>query len=277
MCKLHFLEVIGGCGSARGNRSEENRPCYPPAVSAALDPVLELVDVGLTVRNQDAERRILDAVSLVLNPGERLTLVGRSGSGKSTILRLANRLIEPSAGSVRFCGRDLSLYDPGTLRRDVALVGQEPIWLPGDAETNLMAAHTLGLVSDDSVQPRLREAMTLSGIDEAWLPRTEDQLSLGQRQRIALGRVLFNRPRVVLLDEPASALDPPSARDLMGQLRGLGEKSGMAMIMVTHRLDDARAFGTRTAVLEAGRIVADGPTESVLRGLETRWQNGGSS
>lgn len=258
-------------GRAPRPRDAPRAPCYPPAVHATAGPVLELSDVALAVPAGGSVRRILDVESLRLAPGERLSLVGRSGSGKSTLLRLCNRLLEPTAGTIRFRGRELAAYDPGPLRRSVGLVPQEPIWLPGDARSNLVAARDLGLVEEEAVEERLAGAMELAGIDADWMGRGEDQLSLGQRQRIALGRVLFNRPEVVLLDEPSSALDPPAARALIQQLRRLGEQGRIAMIMVTHRLDDARRFGTRTAVLESGRIVADGPTAEVLDGLETRW------
>ena len=216
-------------------------------------------------------KNILDAVSFQVPPGARWTVLGVSGAGKSTLLRLFNRMVEPVRGTVYVEGKNLAEEPPARVRRRVALVFQEPVWLPGTARDNLFAVCKLGLATEEEAASRLDRVLELAGIDRGLLDRTEDELSVGQRQRIALGRALMTRPRGLLLDEPTSALDPPGARSLLEQIRRLGDADGLTMLLVTHRLDDARQFGDRALVLDDGRLVDEGPTDAVLGRLETSW------
>ena len=234
-------------------------------------PFFELERVWVTKSDsRNGSRDVLRDVTLSVPAGARWVVVGPSGSGKSTLLRLLNRFEEPSRGEVRIEGAGAASLDPSLLRRRVALVSQVPVWLPGTARDNLTAAVGLGLLSPDAANDRLPGILRQAGLDESLLDRGEDQLSVGQRHRVVLGRALINRPRAILLDEPTAALDPPAARDLLDRIREL-EQGELTVILVTHRMRDARRFGTRAIVLEDGAVADQGPPVEVLARLETRW------
>ncbi len=237
-----------------------------------MSDFFELDDVWVTRNGTRGDPRdILSGISLRVPAGARWTVLGASGAGKSTLLRLLNRMEEPSRGRIRLEGAALESFHPARLRREVALVFQEPVWLPGTARENLLASASLGLVPRLEAEARLPEILTLAGIDPDHLSRTEDELSVGQRQRVVLGRALLGNPRALLLDEPTSALDPPSARALIDQVRALAEHDSLTLLMVTHRLADARHFGTHTVVLDGGRLLDQGPSGEVLPRLQDRW------
>jgi putative ABC transport system ATP-binding protein len=237
-----------------------------------MRPYFELDDVWVHGNRQKGSRDPVAGVTLEILSGERWSVVGPSGAGKSTLLRLLNRLAEPSRGEVRSEGNRLSEIPPSRLRRQVAMVFQEPIWLPGTALDNLLAAAELNVVSRREAEGRLQEILRLTGLDPAFLGRGEDELSVGERQRVALGRALMTRPRALLLDEPTAALDPPGARALIEQIVSLCRAESLTAVMVTHRLRDARLFGTRAAVMEGGTIVDAGSSSEVLTRLERRWK-----
>jgi putative ABC transport system ATP-binding protein len=154
----------------------------------------------------------------------------------------------------------------------VGLVFQETAWLPGSARDNLLAAAGLGLMPREKAEARIGRLLELTGLEPAHLDRHEDELSVGQRKRVMLGRTLMNEPRALLLDEPTAALDPPGARALLDQIVRLNEDDSLTMVLVTHRLEDARRFGTHTVVLDAGRVTDSGPSGEVLPRLERTWE-----
>ena len=236
-------------------------------------PYFKLDRVSVTgKRNGSSPVEILKDVSLEIAAGECWTVVGRSGAGKSTFLRLLNRLVEPSGGTVYRSGTPLASIPPATVRREAALVFQEPRWLPGTARDNLFAPVGLKVISRTQAEAQLEKILSLTGLRSDLLDRGEDELSLGQCQRVALARALMTCPRALLLDEPTAAMDPPGARALLDQVLGLGEAENLTMVMVTHRLREARQFGTKTLVLEEGRVVESGTSGEVLSRLEARWE-----
>jgi len=239
-----------------------------------VDPFFKLDDVW--VMGEGNGIPILHDISWEVAEGDRWAVVGRSGSGKSTLLRVLNRMAEPSRGTVAVRGRSVTEIPPAELRRQVALVFQEPVWLPGTARDNLFASVRLKLVPASDVEGRLDEVLALIGLGRDLLERGEDELSVGQRQRVVLGRALMTRPRALLLDEPTASLDPPGAKALLEQIMRLGKAQNLTQILVTHRLGDARLFGARTVVLEGGRLVEHGATPEVLARLESSWEETGS-
>ncbi len=238
-----------------------------------MEPFFTLEDVTVHRTTREGNGRdILCGITLSVPAGGCWAVVGRSGAGKSTLLRVLNRFEEPSRGRVLVEGVPLESFHPARLRRDVALVFQEPVWLPGTVRENLLTSAALGHISREEAESRLDGVLQASGLDRALLDRAEDELSVGQRQRVVLGRALMGRPRALLLDEPTSALDPPGARALLEQIRSLTEAHGLTALMVTHRLEDARLFGAETVVLDGGRLVEHGPTAGVLDRLEAEWR-----
>ena len=176
-------------------------------------------------------------------------IVGPSGVGKSTLLRLLNRLADPSAGTVRYRGRDLREHDVLALRREVGLVPQLPALLEGTVADNVLYGPRLAK-QDADVAGSLR----LAGLDAAFEPRRADELSVGEQQRVMLARTLALQPSVLLLDEPTSALDDTTKAAIEATLRNLRERLGLSFVLVTHDLDQAARLADRVLVLEPGAL-----------------------
>ncbi len=206
-------------------------------------------------------KSILSGVSFEVLTGELLGIVGPSGSGKSSLLRLLNRLDEPSSGTVFLDGLDYRQLSPRELRRRVGMVTQRPFMFPGDVAVNLQFGPVQrGQVLPDDEIARLLERVGLPG----FAAQDSSVLSGGEQQRVSLARTLANRPEVLLLDEPTSALDEQSKSGIEGLVRGLVSDGGLTCVMVTHDREQARRLCQRVIVLEGGRLVRSGPTEEVL-------------
>jgi ABC-type methionine transport system ATPase subunit len=217
---------------------------------------------GVGVRIGDAS--LLHDISLDVRAGSWATIIGPSGSGKSTLLRLFNRLAEPSLGHIHWRGKELTEYDVQQLRREVALVVQQPRLQEGSVRDNLELPLRLAGELPADRSERLRRATELAGLPEALLHRSVTGLSGGERQRVAIARALMLQPRALLLDEPSAALDPSAARHLMDALNTLRSESGITLLMVTHRLAEARKLVDDVIVLDGGRIAEQGPASQVL-------------
>jgi putative ABC transport system ATP-binding protein len=176
-------------------------------------------------------------------------IVGRSGVGKSTFLRLLNRLADPAAGTVRYRGRDLREVDVLALRRDVGLVPQLPALLDGTVADNVLYGPRLAKRAAD-----VAESLRLAGLDPAFGPRRADALSVGEQQRVMLARTLALKPSVLLLDEPTSALDDAAKAAIEATLRDLRDRLGLSFVLVTHDLDQAARLADRVLVLQPGAL-----------------------
>jgi putative ABC transport system ATP-binding protein len=176
-------------------------------------------------------------------------IVGPSGVGKSTLLRLLNRLADPSAGTIRYRGRDLREHDVLKLRREVGLVPQLPALLEGTVADNVLFGPRLTKRAAD-----VAESLRLAGLDPAFEPRRADALSVGEQQRVMLARTLALQPSVLLLDEPTAALDDTTKEAIERTLRGLRERLGLSFVLVTHDLDQAARLADRVLVLEPGAL-----------------------
>jgi ABC-type methionine transport system ATPase subunit len=226
------------------------------------------------VRQVRGGRAVLDDVSLDLPRGGFTALIGPSGSGKTSLLRLLNRLDDPVGGTLELFGRPITEYPVRALRRRVGFVFQAPIMFAGTVRENLEAARRLApdpVVRGPSAQPSVREGaagveelLTLAGLDAGFAERAAADLSGGEKQRVALARTLMTRPEVLLLDEPTAALDPEVADRLLHTLMGLRETRGLTMVMVTHRLREARLAASDVVMLEGGRVVEAGAAAQVL-------------
>jgi len=208
-----------------------------------------------------AEKSIVNDVSFDVRTADLLGIVGPSGSGKSSLLRLLNRLDEPTHGTVYLDGQDYRQLPPRELRRRVGMVTQRPYLFPGDVASNLRfgPAQRGETVSDQDIQ-RLLEQVGLPG----FAAQDVSVLSGGEQQRVSLARTLANRPEVLLLDEPTSALDEQSKRGIEDLVTALVHDHGLTCVMVTHDRDQARRMCSRVIVLEAGRLVQSGTAVEVL-------------
>jgi ABC-type methionine transport system ATPase subunit len=186
-------------------------------------------------------------------------IAGPSGSGKSTILRLLDRLADADSGTVHYRGEDVRERDPLELRREVCLVPQLPALLQGTVEDNIRFAADCG-----RRDPDVARLLELAGLDASFAGRDGARLSVGEQQRAMLARALALEPRVLLLDEPTSALDPDATAAIEATLAELRERLELSLVLVTHDLGQARRMSDWLVRIDAGRAVAEGPTDELL-------------
>src|SRR5262245_53028097 len=231
----------------------------------ACAPLIELIDV---TKSFDGERsHALRDVSLAIDTGAFIALVGASGSGKATALKMINRLLEPDRGQVRFEGEAVERRDAPTLRRRIGYVFQGIGLFPHMTvgENIAITPQLLGWTKPD-IEARVAELLDLVELPRSYAARFPHALSGGQRQRAGVARAIAARPRVMLMDEPFGALDPVT-RDALGTAyRTLHEKLGMTTVMVTHDVQEAVLLADRIVVMSAGRIVADDTPGALLSG-----------
>jgi putative ABC transport system ATP-binding protein len=226
--------------------------------TATDDALLRTEHLGRRV----GEIAIVDDISLGVRRGELLGIVGASGSGKSSFLRLLNRLDEPTSGTVLLDNHDYRDIPPRTLRQRVGMVTQRPFLFPGDVSANLrFGPAQRGETLPDSEIAGLLERGGLGG----FAARNVANLSGGEQQRVSLMRALANRPEILLLDEPTSALDEQAKVGIEKLIRKFVIDDGFTFVMVTHDRDQARRLCDRVALMEHGRLLQLGPAEEVLR------------
>ncbi|MBD8515370.1 MULTISPECIES: ABC transporter ATP-binding protein [unclassified Plantibacter] len=231
-------------------------------------PILELDAVGFRYRGgQEA----LDDVSLAVGAGEAVGIVGQSGAGKSTLLRLLLGLDRPTTGSVRFDGGALDPRDRTLVRRfraSVQAVFQDPYSSldPRQRIGRIVAEplRSLRLATTEQATVRASEALEAVGLPADAASRFPHEFSGGQRQRIAIARAIVPNPRLLLADEPVSALDMSTRIQIIELLAELRASNGLALVMVSHDLGTVAALCERTMVLRHGQVVEAGATAQVL-------------
>jgi osmoprotectant transport system ATP-binding protein len=212
---------------------------------------------------------VLDGVDFAIRKGETLVLLGRSGSGKTTALRLINRLLEPSTGEVLVDGRRVADWESIALRRGIGYVVQEAGLFP-----HFTVARNIGLVPrlenwpEPKIAARVHELMELMALDVArFASRYPHELSGGQRQRVSVARALAGDPPILLMDEPFGALDPLTRAELQKEFLSLQERLKKTVVFVTHDVREALLLASRIAVLSEGRVAGLHETSEFL---ETR-------
>jgi osmoprotectant transport system ATP-binding protein len=220
----------------------------------ASEAVIEFRNTGF--RTADGHV-ILEDLNLEVHRGETLVLLGRSGSGKTTALKLINCLLEPTAGEVRVEGRSTREWDPIRLRRGIGYVIQEAGLFPHfTIERNTALVPHLENWPRERIRARVEELLRLVGLDPAQFgPRYPRELSGGQRQRVGVARALAADPPILLMDEPFGALDPLTRAEIQNEFLTLQRRLGKTIVFVTHDMREALLLGTRIALLEAGRLI----------------------
>ena len=218
--------------------------------------MIEFIDVIAS----RGSRVVLRGVTLSVGRGEVVALVGRSGSGKTTMLRLVNRMLPFDRGDVRVDGRSVNEWDPIGLRRQTGYAIQEVGLFPHlSVAQNISVVPRLLRWDEPRIAYRTHELLTLIGLDaEQFQDRRPDELSGGQRQRVGLARALAADPPVLLMDEPFGALDPITRAELHHEFRALQSALRRTVVLVTHDLGEAFALADRVAVLQDGAIIACG-------------------
>ena len=206
---------------------------------------------------------LVSDLTVDVEAGETLMLVGRSGSGKTTGLRLINRLLEPSGGQVLVEGRSTIEWDPIALRRKIGYVIQDVGLFPHfTVERNVTLVPTLEGWPEEKKQQRCDELLRIVGLEPAELNgRLPHQLSGGQRQRVGVARALAADPPILLMDEPFGALDPITRAEIQREFLAMRKKLGKTIVFVTHDVREALLLGERIGVMEGGRLVWLGDPE----------------
>lgn len=205
-------------------------------------------------------RYLIQDLVLSVKQGETLVLLGRSGSGKTTTLKLINRLLLPTAGEVRVNGRSTSDWDPIRLRRGIGYVIQDGGLFPHfTVERNIALVPKIENWPKVRMEARVRELLTTVGLNEELASRYPSQLSGGQRQRVGVARALAADPPILLLDEAFGALDPITRSEMQKEFRVLQRRMRKTVVFVTHDLREALLLADRIALLENGRLVVELP------------------
>jgi osmoprotectant transport system ATP-binding protein len=213
---------------------------------------------------------LVSGLNLKIERGETLVLLGRSGSGKTTTLKLVNRLLVPTEGEIFITGRPGSDWDPIQLRRGMGYVIQDaglfPHWT---VERNVALVPRLERWPEERIRMRVREMLELVGLPpEQFALRRPSELSGGQKQRVGVARALAADPPILLMDEPFGALDPLTRADLQKEFRTLASRLQKTIVFVTHDVREALYLGARIALLAEGRLVATYAPEEFLKASE---------
>lgn len=213
---------------------------------------------------------LVSALSLQVKAGETLVLLGRSGSGKTTTLKLINRLLEPTEGEIFIADRPVTAWDPIQLRRGIGYVIQDtglfPHWT---VARNVALVPSLERWPEERIRTRVTEMLELVGLPSGqFAQRRPSELSGGQKQRVGVARALAADPPILLMDEPFGALDPVTRADLQREFRALASRLRKTIVFVTHDVREALYLGMRIALLAEGRLVGTYSPAEFLKASE---------
>ncbi len=223
-----------------------------------VDPAAPAIEFENVTYRHGGGPLVLDGFSLAIGRGETLALVGRSGMGKTTILKLINHLLLPQSGVVRVEGRATSDWDPIQLRRRIGYMLQEVGLFPHmTIARNVSVVPRLEGWTEDRIDKRVDELLGLVGLDQkTYRDRYPRELSGGQRQRVGVARALAVDPPILLMDEPFGALDPLTRAEMHVEFHRIQSQVRKTIVCVTHDMGEAFALGTRLGVLANGKLAA---------------------
>ena len=225
-----------------------------PDREAAQEPVIEFRNAGYRL---PSGQPLLENANMKVGRGETLVLLGRSGAGKTTALKLINRLLDPSDGEVLVEGKSTRSWDAIALRRHIGYVIQEIGLFPHlTIEQNVSLVPRLERWPSERISSRVIELLSLVGLDpDKFSKRYPHQLSGGQRQRVGIARALAVDPPILLMDEPFGSLDPLTTGELHKEFQQLQQRLQKTIVMVTHDVGESLLLATRIALLDAGKLM----------------------
>lgn len=232
-------------------------------------PAIEYREVCKTFASGGTKERAyaVDHVSAAIGEGEFVTILGSSGCGKTTLLKMTNRLYEPDRGGIFLYGDDISKRDPVELRRAMGYVIQQVGLFPHmTIEENILVIPRLLKWDKERQASRVQELLALVGLDpEAFRSRYPSQLSGGQQQRVGLARALAAGPRIMLLDEPFGAIDAITRLHLQNELQRIHRDLGGTFLFVTHDINEAFKLGDRVMIMNEGRLLQFASPREIVR------------
>jgi len=256
------------CGRFAANRASASgtleRHKTPQSMSEPSNPAIEFSNVSFRLA---VNRDLLCNVNLSVRSGETLMLLGRSGSGKTTCLKMINRLYSPTTGEVRVEGTPVAQWDVIKLRRRIGYAIQDVGLFPHySVRKNVALVPRLEQWEPRRIDARVEEVLALVGMPaKEFADRYPHQLSGGQRQRVGLARALAADPPILLMDEPFGALDPITRAELQMEFKKLQQKLAKTIVFVTHDVGEALLLGSRIGLMEAGRLRGVYSSEEFLR------------
>ena len=227
------------------------------------------------VSKQFGDAIAVDDVNLAIAEGMFVTIIGSSGCGKTTLLKMVNALVMPDEGEVLVHGRATSNADPIGLRRNIGYAIQGSVLFPHlTVEQNIAYVPSLLNSGDeDRTEAAVKKWMDIIGLPRDIMDRYPAELSGGQAQRVGIARALAASPDILLADEPFSAVDAITRASLQDEIKRIHEQTGITVLFVTHDIDEALDLGDRVLVMEAGRAVQFAPPEEILRAPATEFVN----
>lgn len=235
-----------------------------------MEPIIEIKNLThIYSPNTPFEQRALDSVNLTIYQGETLGIIGRTGSGKSTLIQHLNGLVRPTSGQILFEGQDIwsSKELTHTIRFQVGLVFQYPEYQLFEETVYKDIAYgpsNMGLDRDE-IDRRVRESAALVGLTEDQLEKSPFELSGGQKRRVAIAGVIAMEPKVLILDEPTAGLDPRGREAILAQIRAYHQKRGTTVILVSHSMEEIACNVDRILVLRGSHVYMDGTPRQVFR------------
>ncbi len=226
-----------------------------------------MIELKNITKSYDGKTDVVKNLNLTIQDGELVILVGESGCGKTTTMLMLNKLIEPTGGDILIDGKSINSFDKLKLRRNIGYVIQNIGLFPHKTiEDNIAIVPRLEKQPKEDIHERVKTLMQMVGLPyEEYAQRYPRELSGGQQQRVGVARALANKPDLILMDEPFSALDPITREQLQDELIKLHAELGKTIVFVTHDIDEAIKLGDKIAVMQSGKIIQFDTPEEILK------------